>query len=226
MSETHGDVLMMLVQGGRAIAAGGTSRLNDSDSMLSDFSAGRFFEIEDFSLGLNLSDFESDQNRLAAPATQVKPPHDAGHNREAAAAAAPQKSKFASWRDKRKSRQAVAALAFPVDLDPFSFTRRVDRASPLLFESCASTTTFDSATIVKRKVTGQKLALQGYLRIDFTGVLLIGLTWDDGEMLKEKCRFICRGVKVQYRVQSSDGTLGAAASADWTQAMSLRTAQG
>ena len=194
--------------------------------MLSDFSAGKFFEIEQFSLGLNLSDFETGHGPGAAQPAPPKPPLAGGAQTDPAAAV-PQKAKFASWRDKKKSRQAITALSFPVELDPFSFTRQVDRASPLLFESCASTTSFASATIVKRKVTGQTTyALQGYLRIDFTDVLLVGLTWDDGEMIKEKCKFICRGVRVQYKPQVPDGTLAAASSAEWAYAMSLRTSQG
>ena len=226
MAEAQGDVLMMLVQGGRAIAAGGTSRLDDTDGMLSDFSAGKFFEIEQFSFGLNLSDFETGQTSGVAAAAMPKLPAAGGAQKDPTASVVPQKSKFASWRDRKKTRQAIAAISFPVELDPFSFTRMVDRASPLLFESCASTTSFASATIVKRKVTGRKsYALQGYMRIDFTDVLLVGMTWDDGEMIKEKCRFICRGLRVQYKPQASDGTLAAAMSAEWAYAMSLRTSK-
>ena len=226
MAETQGDVLMILVQGSRAIAAGGTSDLDGTDSMLSGFSAGKFFEIEHFALGLNLSDFDAG-HAPGSVAGQPKPPAVGGAHKDQTAAVAPQKSKFASWRDRKKSRQAITAVTFPVELDPFSFTKMVDRASPLLFESCASTASFDSATIVKRKVTGKSTnALQGYMRIDFSNVLLVGLTWDDGEMIKEKCRFICRGMRVQYRPQVPDGTLAAASSAEWSFAMSLRKQQG
>jgi hypothetical protein len=35
-----------------------------------------------------------------------------------------------------------------------------------------------------------------FLRIDFTDVLVIGVDWDSGDVVKEKCKFICRGVKV------------------------------
>jgi hypothetical protein len=30
-----------------------------------------------------------------------------------------------------------------------------------------------------------------------TDVLVIGVDWDSGDVVKEKCKFICRGVKVQ-----------------------------
>jgi len=72
-------------------------------------------------------------------------------------------------------------------MEPFSFTRMIDRASPLLFENCANSISFASATLVKRKVTGQTLALQAFLRMDFKDVLIVGISWDDGDILKEKC---------------------------------------
>lgn len=225
MADNQSDLLMKFVLSGQSIQAGGTAQLKKDDKLLFDFWTGKFFEIEEFSLGLNLSDFEAPPAPAGAAAGPPKPAaHGPAAAPGAAPLAAPQKAKFAAWRDKKKSSQAIAKLAFPVETDPFEITRLFDRASPLLFESCASTTSFDSATIVKRKVTGQTMALQSYLRIDFNEVLLVGLTWSDGELLKEKVRFICRGLRVQYRQQGADGSLGAAASAEWDQAMALRKA--
>jgi type VI protein secretion system component Hcp len=225
MPDSQSDLLMKFVLSGQSIQAGGTSLLSKDDKLTFDFWAGKFFEIKEFGLGLNLSDFEATATPSGPPAGPPRPPaHGPAAQPGAAAIAPPQKAKFAAWRDKKKSSQAVAKLAFPVETEPFEITRQLDRASPLLFESCASTTSFDSATIVKRKVTGQTTALQSYLRIDFDQVLLVGLTWSDGELLQEKVRFICRGLRVQYRQQGADGSLGAAASAEWDQAMALRTA--
>ena len=220
MADSKSDLLMKFVSGGQSILAGGTSTLKKDDKLLFDFWAGKFFEIEEFGMGLNLSDFEAAQPARTEP-VPTRP--GGGSLATAPAIAAPPKAKFSSWRDKKKSSQEVAKLAFPVDAEPFSFTRMVDCASPLLFESCAATRSFDSATIVKRKTTGQALAMQAFLRIDFTSVLLVGLSWTDGELLREKVRFICRGLKVQYRQQSSDGSLAAAASSEWDQTMALRT---
>ena len=219
MPDKQSDVLMKFVFNGQSVPAGGTSVLKKDDRLLFDFWAGKFFEITDFGIGLNLTDFESE--KPATPPSQ--PPTQPGA--APTAIAAPQKAKFASWRDKKKTSLEVAKLPpFPVEIDPFSVTRLVDCASPMLFESCAATRTFDSATIVKRRATGQTLALQTFLRVDFTSVLLVGVNWTGGELLEEKLRFICRGLKVQYRAQGSDGSLGAAAPSEWDQTMALRTA--
>jgi len=208
MAEKQSDLLMKLVTtGGQGIAAGGTSAVVKDDKLLFDFWAGKFFEVEDFGLEFELNDFET-----AGTA-------NTGQTQQAAV----QVGKFASWRDLRKTTAQVQEISFPVDMEPLTFTRLIDRASPLLFENCANSVSFASATLVKRKVTGQKLALQSFLRLDFKDVLIVGITWDDGDILKEKCKFICRGVTVQYRRQASDGTLAAPASAEWEQKMALRT---
>jgi type VI protein secretion system component Hcp len=210
MAEKQSDLLMKLVTAsGQGVAAGGTSTLRKDDKLLFDFWAGKFFEVEDFGLGLELNDFETAGT--------------ANTNQAQQAAVAP--AKFASWRDLRKTTAQIKDIKFPVDMEPFSFSRLIDRASPLLFENCANSISFASATLVKRKVTGQSLALQAFLRLDFKDVLMVGISWDDGDIIKEKCKFICRGVTVQYRRQASDGSLAAAASAEWEQKMALRVQQ-
>jgi type VI protein secretion system component Hcp len=210
MAEKQSDLLMKLVTpGGQGIAAGAKSTVVKDDKLLFDFWPGKFFEVEDFGLGLELNDFETAGSSTTVQTQQTAVPL----------------GKFASWRDLRKSTADIKQITFPVDMEPFSFTRLIDRASPLLFENCANSVGFASATLVKRKVTGQTLALQAFLRLDFKDVLLVGISWDDGDILKEKCKFICRGVTVQYRRQASDGTLAAPASAEWEQKMALRTQQ-
>lgn len=209
MAEKQNDLLMKFVTAsGTAVAAGGTSTIKKDDKLLFDFWPGKFFEIEDFEMGFELNDFEA--------AT-------VGATGNAAAASVPEK-RFASWRDLQKNTQQISEIRFPVDMEPISITRLIDQASPILFESCANSAAFASATVVKRKVTGQSLAMQAFLRLQFTDVLIVGINWDDGEILKEKCKFICRGLTVQYRAQDSSGALGAAASAEWEQKMRLRSA--
>jgi type VI protein secretion system component Hcp len=48
----------------------------------------------------------------------------------------------------------------------------------------------------------------GFLRIDFTGVLITSIDWDAGEVVKEKVKMVCRTVQVKYRAQNNDGTAG------------------
>ncbi len=212
-----GDLLMKFVQSnGEGVKAEGTAVLKKDDKLLFDFWPGKFFEIEEFGLGLTIEDSEAGKNALNAVSSK-----DGGGG----AAAALHKPKFATWRDfKKKSRNDIAEIDYPVVLEPFSFTRLMDKASPIFFQNCCNSVSFDSATLVKRKVTGASLVLQAFLRIDFSNVLIIGLDWDDGNVVKEKCKFICRGVTVQYRQQAHDGSLGAARSAEWTRDLATRAA--
>ena len=65
--------------------------------------------------------------------------------------------------------------------------------------------------LVKRISQGQQGGVSrptvGYLRMDFTKVLITGVGWDDGDVVKEKCEFICQGLKMTYRRQQADGTV-------------------
>jgi type VI protein secretion system component Hcp len=171
--------------------------------LLLGFTEGKFFEIDEFDFSLELTDFEG----------------AGGGNPDPAIAS----GKFASWRDSRKKTAALKAIQFPVDLKEFSFTRLIDRASPVIFQSCANSVGFASATVVKRKPTGQSVALQGYLRLDFKDVLITSLKFTGGDLQKETCSFICRGLKVQYRQQNADGSLAASEYASWEQKMALRS---
>ena len=88
---------------------------------------------------------------------------------------------------------------YPVDLEPFTFSRQMDQASPLLFEMCCNSQSFASVTLIKRKAAGTDVSGRAFLRIDFKDVLVIGVDWDSGDVVKEKCKFICRDVEIQYQ---------------------------
>lgn len=108
-----------------------------------------------------------------------------------------------------------AGRKYPVDIEAVSFTRPMDRGSTTIFADLCGLKTFDSATLVKRCVVGDEKGMHAYLRIDFTGVLMIGLDWEEDEVVKETYKFVCRGVSVTYRPQNRDGSLGAAISGVW-----------
>ncbi len=205
---------------GEGVKAEGAAALKKDDRLLFDFWPGKFFEIEDFTFGLNVEDSEPGGKTLTMPGAPRPPgsPAPAGQSAHAV--------KFAAWRDAKKNTNQIDQIAYPVVLEPFSFTRLMDKASPVFFHNCCNSISFDSATLVKRKVTGATLALQAFLRIDFSNVLIVNLDWDDGHIVKEKCKFICRGVTVQYKRQASDGSLGAPSSAEWTRDLALRGSTG
>ena len=106
----------------------------------------------------------------------------------------------------------------------------------MFFQHCANQKSFDSATLVKRVMAtsgsisllqsilggagsssgGSGMASAGFLRIDFTDVMLTQLAWNDGDMVTENCSFTCKHVKVQYRKQNMDSSLTPpASSAEW-----------
>jgi type VI protein secretion system component Hcp len=104
---------------------------------------------------------------------------------------------------------------YPVDLQPITFSRAIDAASSVLIQNCIDCTSYDSATIIKRKATGNLAAGEVFLRLDFVGVLVTKIAWENDDQVKESCDFICRSVTISYRPQLPDGTLGAIVSGFW-----------
>ena len=103
------------------------------------------------------------------------------------------------------------------DLGQIEITRRIDRASLKLLDCCFNAKTLASATVIKRRASGGGVSGEPYLRIDFDGVLITDIAWDDSEVVKEKCTFICRSMKFKYRPQSASGDLGKVRYAEWKQ---------
>jgi type VI secretion system secreted protein Hcp len=102
-----------------------------------------------------------------------------------------------------------------VDGDPVRVSRQIDAASPTLMKYCFNSSTLDSATIVKRRAGGGGVSGLAYLRLDFTGVLITGVSWSDSHVVKESITFIYRQVKISYRPQDATGKLGANIGASW-----------
>jgi type VI protein secretion system component Hcp len=191
------DLLMKFVKGSDPIDAECLASLDPKDRFLEDFKSGKFFEIDEFSFGVGLEDDDSPKSE--------KHPGTGSSGKEMSRS----RTRFDNWLSGERTK------AYPVDLEPFSFTRQMDQASPLIFEMCCNSQSFASATLVKRKAAGADVSGHGFLRIDFKDVLVI-------DVVKEKCKFICRGVKVQYKPQSSSGALGAAVPGVWNRTMSRK----
>jgi type VI protein secretion system component Hcp len=197
------DLLMKFVKGGDAIDAECQTDVDPKDKFLEDFKPGKFFEIDEFNFGVGLEDDDSPSGK-----------HHGGGQGQAEMRHS--RVRFGNWLSGERTK------AYPVDLEPFSFTRQMDRASPLLFEMCCNSQSFTSATLVKRKAAGSDASGHGFLRIDFKDVLLIGVDWDSGDVVKEKCKFICRGVKMQYKPQLPNGTLSGAVPGTWNRTMARK----
>jgi type VI protein secretion system component Hcp len=123
------------------------------------------------------------------------------------------KAKFAKWRAERASN--AGSTRYPLEVEPVTFTRYMDQASTALLQALCDSQSLASASIVRRVATGDGSSATAYLRLDFTELLIVGIDWDDDDVIEEKFKFICRGVQVRFRPQTSDGTLGAPISGVW-----------
>jgi type VI protein secretion system component Hcp len=186
------DLFMKFVLNGAAIPGESTTNLSPSGSipnkLTTGFTTGRMFEIDSFTLKAGLSD------SLAQPD-------------ETAARALP--AGFQAWR-------AGKSAKYPVDMQPVSFTRSIDKSSATLIQNCIDCVAFDSASLIKRKAAGGQAAGEVFLRMDFLGVLVIGVDWSNDDGVQETCQFICRSAMISYRPQLSDGTLAAPISRFWS----------
>jgi type VI secretion system Hcp family effector len=103
-----------------------------------------------------------------------------------------------------------------IDMQPIRYTRIFDMASPILFQALVDCETLSSVAIIKRKAANTKNSGEAYLRLDFTKVLLTELDWEDKEhYVEETGSFIYRELKVQYRQQQANGSLGPPVAIDW-----------
>jgi type VI protein secretion system component Hcp len=194
-------MLMALVQG-NPIAAECEAKIDTTDRFMRGFVVGKYFEISDFSFGIDLTDDDS--------VTKETKDKDGKESK------APKANKFARW----KTGTGQAVRPYEVNMDEFSFSRQIDIASPILFQNCFRSKSFDSAVIVKRKVGGLSgtNGITGFpfLRIDLNDVLLVSLDWEiDDHVVREKCKLVCREVSVQYRPQQPDGSPGDAIGDAW-----------
>jgi type VI protein secretion system component Hcp len=194
---------------GKAIAAECQLTLDPEDTMMKDFSDGKYYQIENFSLSAGLQE-EPKAPVPGQPPGHNQPVHGGTGKPEKAKAT---KAKFAKWRNERASE--AGSTRYPLEVEPVSFTRLMDQASTVLFEGLCKSQTFASATIVRRMYTGDGAGGKAYLRLDFTDVMIVSIDWDEEDVIKEKYKFVCRGVKVQFRPQASDGSLAAAISGVW-----------
>lgn len=167
-----------------------------------------FFEVTKFSFGMDVKD--EDKTKKTMQQSQVSSAKSAGVGQ---AGTRRVEGEFATWRSAKDDQ--VRKLEFPLEFKNFSFERLIDSASPIFFEACCSSTTFPSVTLVKRVSRGGNRRPEGFLRIDFKDVLIVSLSWDDGEMTTEKCEFICRHFDLQYRQQQADGSFSAMVPAKW-----------
>jgi type VI protein secretion system component Hcp len=201
MDKSNADIVMKFVLEGKPVFAECTLDIASDDTLMKDFLPARnnqssyanFFEVSDFDLAISLKESDDVGGRSGA--------------RSAGAQAAG--GAFARWRSAANA--DYKSIYYPLEFDNFNFERIIDRASPIFFQSCCKSQSFESAALVKRIAQGNKGGVTrpavGFLRIDFTNVLITGIDWSDGDVIKERCEFICQKMQITYRKQRSDGTV-------------------
>jgi len=208
MAEHNIDILMMIVKAGQAIKAECSAVIDPKDNFMDGFSRGKFFQVDDFDFGISLTD--SDETAKTGKNTTLVQ----GNGTTSPVQAAPRGGRFSKWV------QGQGATNYTIEMEPFGFTRQIDSASIPLFYSCFGTKSFDSAAVVLRKAGGLQNVSSGlsavpYMRIDFKQILIVSIDWDGGEIVKEKCKFVCRQVAVKYRQQLHSGEAGDPLGGDW-----------
>ena len=197
MEQNATDLVMKFTLNNQAVWAECFLEVSPSDRLMKDFQRAadakkysNFFEVSSFDMGLALKEADN-------PAPNGKD-----------ATAPSKRSAFARWRS--AAPDEYKSIFYPLEFESFSFSRVIDAASPIFFQACCTSQSFDSAVLVKRLSQGGEAdrPTLAYLRIDFTKVLITGVSWEDGEMVKEKCDFICQGMKLTYKQQGADGMIG------------------
>jgi hypothetical protein len=219
MANESTDVLMTFLQGSAGVPAECRARWDDSDSMHKDFTDGCYFEIEDFNLGVGLESEDSASGKTAGGSATggnqltARGPQKGGNQ---------DKGKMSARGNKFSKYILEGSLNYPIDVQEVSVSRQMDKASPVLLDSCLRLSPFTKAVIVKRKVVGgasgdANMHHMGFLRLEFDKPLITAVEWEDGEVAKEKLKFICRGLTITYLPQDDTGKLGAPVSPPkWT----------
>ena len=111
--------------------------------------------------------------------------------------------------------QSSGAGAGKVTFNPFTITRKTDRASPTLFTMCCSGQHFESVSLYIRRAGGQGSMSDGmssgwtFLRFDFALVAVKTISWsgsDGDESPKEEVAFEYGALQARYVQQNADGS--------------------
>ena len=112
--------------------------------------------------------------------------------------------------------QSSGPGAGKIKFNEFSITRKIDRASPTLFDMACSGTAFKQVILALRKSAGGMTAGQVFLRFDFKLVAVKTISWEhDEESPKETVTFEYGGMLIRYCQQNADGSLQSPIAGGW-----------
>ncbi len=116
------------------------------------------------------------------------------------------------------SSQSTGIGAGKITFNPFSITRKIDKASPTMFQMSCNGKAFADVALGMRKSAGADSSGMFFLRFDFklVGVKTISYAHDD-ESPKETITFVYGALIMQYCQQNNNGTPGTVFPAGWNQ---------
>jgi type VI secretion system Hcp family effector len=112
-----------------------------------------------------------------------------------------------------------------VTFNPFSITRKIDKASPLLFQMACSGTTFETVVLALADTVGGAKPAAGsiFLRFDFKLVAVKTISWSyDAGSPKEVVTFEYGGLQLRYSPQNPNGTLAAPIQGGWNRVQNVQ----
>lgn len=201
------DTVMMFQLKGQDLDTECTLATVPGDMLMLGFKAAKkgsscnFFEVHDFEFSMSLKEQDDKETEEEKKKSKKQNASPAGS--------------FALWRSATDSQYKNAVVNYPLEFDLFKLKRTVDCVSPIFFQNCLSSTTFNKAALVKRVSLGGNQPALGFLRVDFIDVLLTGVDWTDGDLVSENIDFICKKMTIKLRTQADDGTLSPPSFIDW-----------
>jgi type VI secretion system secreted protein Hcp len=123
---------------------------------------------------------------------------------------------------------ASGAGAGKVTFNPFSITRKIDKASPTFFQMACAGTAFALVTLVFRKSSGAsagagKTSGVVYLRFDFKLVAVKTISWShNDEGPEETITFEYGGLMVNYAQQEASGKLKTPVAGGWNRVANIQ----
>jgi type VI secretion system secreted protein Hcp len=120
-----------------------------------------------------------------------------------------------SWGETQAHPAGSGAAVGKVTMSDFSFTTKLNKASPKLFLSCAEGNHIKAAWLTARRAAGK--ASDYFLKWTFSDLLISSYQTGgaSGEPPVDQVSFNFAKIEVEYKEQRSDGSFGAGFKAGW-----------
>ena len=193
------DILMKVTKDGdpdgdNLIDGDSQTAIDAKDELYKGFKSGKFFEILNFNFGISLMD--EDVGAATTNSSGQEIVYD---------------GKFKNFMKGQSAKTNGGQLLYPVVFDEILVERKVDRATPLMFENCFRTKPFTRISIIKRKNAGDgdTSGMIPFLRVDFDDVLITDISFSIADdTIAEDLKFVYRKLTFRYRPQNNDGSPG------------------